>query len=364
MDTQKLYFELLTNLGKKKDEIFLKYLNKDPIKKYKESIYQPILKSRVGKQKARSLVAFLSYCSLNNKDPREEIDDNISKLISIPEMIIEVLYLTNWIKDNKNEAQNEEKRSKMAISLPSLTADTMMLASEFGTEYIKKSAKAIFDVTKAFEMEDEFNLENKVLMDMKFKDYLKFYLEEYGVPGVGRTYSVGIDLVAMYTNKVEESQKLKEIFLQRYGPWLEVLNDLGDFAIDINTSYKVPKDQFSDIKNKTVKPPLWLMYKNSNKKEKEFIETCMGKKNLNFEEKQKLVLLLFNTNTYSQLKKMMNEQSKIIFNQIKYLNNDFSTQVLKHSAEILNRSKIYVILEQNYQNINSNQLFHQSIQRY
>ena len=347
------YYETLSKVGKKIDDTLIHYLNDDEFGEYKHIIYEPFLKRKWGKQKLRGTLTYLAYCALINSNPCDDlVDKNLLRLMSAIELELWSEYMVNWIFDNKGEVMDKSlHRKKAAVSSKSFLEDAVKISSMVGEKYSNLVLETSGHVTNSFTKEFIMDMSNKDILTGNIHDYLDLYRRDYAIPGIGRTYSLGVDFAMHYTHKddCEKAKKLHKIFLQ-WGVESETLNDLGDFCLTGTSTDKVSQDQFSDIRNGALRPPIWLMYNSSNDEDKQFMISCINKKKLSSDEEKKLVQILFETGTYDTISRSLKKSGRILKKAIKNLkfNNEGSKQ-LQQAVSVLESNKIYHSLKESYE---------------
>lgn len=350
------YYHTLTKVGKAVDNTLKEFWEKDQFGQGKLFMYEPFLKRKWGKQKLRPTLTYLSYCAFTGHNPDDFIDPNVMKLMVVAELELWAEYTANWIVDNKGEVRNEPlNRMKAVISAKSFLEDAIRIASQVGTTYIPKVLDASGYVSTSWMEELVTNLSNTELRNGSLKDYMKAYRINFSIPGVGKTISLGEDLVALYTNKIEtpQAKKLNDIFIE-FGIEGQTLNGLGDFIklkLDFTTN-KARDDQFADIRNGVMTPPIWLMYNGANEEEQKLILNCVGKEVLTEDEKSGLIKLLFETGSYDMISKGLKKGGRTIRRLIHELNfeNEGAAQ-LETAVTILESNRIYHDLRENYAEI-------------
>ena len=347
------YYKTLTRVGQEVDRTLTRFLDEDQFGETKLFMYEPLLKRKLGKQKLRATLAYLSYCALSEHNPDDSIDPNIMKLMVVAELELWAEYTANWIVDNKGEVRNDPiNRMKAVISAKSFLEDAVRIASQVGSIYVPRVLDASGYVSTSWMEELVTNLSNTELRNGSLEEYMKAYRINFSIPGVGKTVSLGADLVALYLGKYETSQarKLHEIFVE-FGIEGQTLNGLGDFIRlkrDFTTN-KARADQFADIRNGIMTPPIWFMYNGANDEEREFILDCVGKSSLTDEEESRLVKLLFETGSYDMISKGLKKGGRTIRGLIKGLEfkNEGAAQ-LEMAVTILDSNRIYPDLRENY----------------
>lgn len=346
------YFKTLTNVSAVVDRTIDNYLDNDEFGEYKRIIYEPFFEKKRGAQKVRATLSYLSYCALANINPSTNIDKNISKLIVIPELEIWAEYMANWIFDNKGNVKNNPLiRKKAAVATKSFLEDSIKISLQVGNKYVPLILDASGNVTKGFAKEFDLNMNNKELLEVSFETFKNFYSKNYGIPGIGKSYSLGIDIVSTYLKKQQsiKSRKLSDVFLE-FGAWHETLNDLGDFSISGISTDKIDSDQFSDIRNGALTLPIWLMYNSSNESDKEFIRTCVGKNELTESSQAKLVNILFETKTYELVSKQLKRKGRQLRKELKEIGfQNKASKQLQQGISVLESNKIYHSLRESYE---------------
>ncbi|MBR9701908.1 hypothetical protein GOV13_03220 [Candidatus Pacearchaeota archaeon] len=353
---RKSYYQTLTRVGEVVDETIEEFLEQDDFGKYKRIIYGPMLEKKRGKQKLRSTLTYLSYCAFTGESPQGEIDNDLAKLMVSTEFELWSEYMTNWIFDNKGNVRNDPLiRKKTAVAIKSFLEDAVRISGQVGKEYAKMVLDSSSNVTKAFVFEFERETTNKRVFEEDYEIFLREYKENYAIPGIGKTVSLGTDLAALYSNKenCSKSKALSDIFVE-YGVHLDILNALGDFIIKEGnlTTDKIASDQFADIRNGIVTLPIWFMYKRSDKEGKKFLLNLVDKESLNKNEQSKLIKILFETGAYETVSKEIKKNGRKLKKQIKDLKfgNSASSQ-LQQAMTVLESNKIYHFLKGNYEKV-------------
>jgi len=350
------YYQTLTRASRIADEAFYNFLKEDEFGEYKKIIYKQLLEKKKGKQRLRATLTYLSYCAYTGHNPSGDIENNLAKLMISTELELWSEYMANWIFDNKGGVrENPLTRKKAAVATKSFLEDAIRISGQVGKEYAQKILDTSSNVTKSFTEELIMDLSNINLLEGPFDNYINLYKFEYAIPGIGKTFSLGSDLAALYSGKKNDvkAKKLSDILLE-YGIYQEILNDLGDFAIGDMTSDKISSDQFSDIRNGAMTPPIWIMYNKSDKKNKKFILSCVRKENLSIEEKHNLIKNLFENGTYELISKEIKKNGRKFKKQIKELKfRNEASPLLQQSMTVLESNKIYHTLNENYKSIKS-----------
>lgn len=347
------YFKTLTRIGKYVDKTLLNFFKEDKCGREKRIMYEPFLKRKWGAQKLRANLFYLSYCTFTGRDPEEPITDkNLLYLMTSTELELWAEYTANWIFDNKGEVrENPTNRKKTAVSAKNFLADAVRMAFKVGPEYILPILDTCDSITKGWA--EEFILDmstNPKYLDVSFQEYMERYRKKLAIPEVGPSLALSVDLAGLYSGKknIDKSKKLSRIFLE-FGADLEILNDLGDFCLNNVSTDKVSSDQFADLKNGLITPPIWLMYNGANEKDKEFIKNCVGKINFNKKDESQLVKTLFESGSYDLISKALKKSGRKYGKEIHKLdfNNEGGRQ-LQQAVTIFESNKIYHILKNNY----------------
>lgn len=346
------YFKILTKASKVADKAFFEYLKKDPFGKDKLIIYEPLLSKKRGTQRLRATLTLLSYCALTEKNPFDKIDDDFAKLMISTELELWSEYMANWIFDSKGDVKNNPLvRKKVAVATKSFLEDAVRISGQVGKKYSDAILDTSSNVTRGFIKEFILDMSNNALLDIPFENYIKIYEVDYAIPGIGKTFSLGSELAALYSKKEKtlKARELNNIFL-RFGTIHEILNDFGDFATGDMTNDKVSSDQFSDIQNGAMTPPIWTIYNRSNNENKKIILNCVGKDSLTLKEKDKLIKILFESGTYKFILQYLKKEGKEIKKRIKKLNFDNkSNSLLQQAMTVFESNKIYHTLKENYE---------------
>lgn len=212
MNNRQEYFDVATKIGNVVDKTIDNFLDNDEFGKYKRIIYEPLLEKKRGKQKSRATMAWLSYCTLTNTDPHSEVSEDIAKLITVPELEIWSEYMVNWNFDEKGDVKrNPDIRKKAAVASKSFFEDAIKMSLEVGSDYVFKILETSGNVTNAYTKELKVDVEKGELPMVDTEDFLKWRVEDYGRPGVGKTYTLGHDIVSQYAKNQERKKPLSKI---------------------------------------------------------------------------------------------------------------------------------------------------------
>jgi len=349
------YFKISKNVGAKVDCCLEEYLKKNIAGKEKQILYDAVLKKKIGTQKLRANILYLSYCTFANKDPEDDnsFSKNIISLCTATELMIWSQYMVNWIYDSKANIIDNTIRKKTAVSANGLLSDAITLAMNTGAEYVLPMLTINDYVIASFTPEiNGMNIANKKLLENR-EEYFSIYNNNYAIPGVGKFFEGLVEMGATMA-KYENHTKIElfaKIFCE-FGRDHETLNALGDFVIDTDLTHeKSPIDQYSDIKNNTLTPPIWHLYNNSSDTDKEILLTKAGMP-LNLEEKKYFLKQLFNTGTYNYLVKRLKHQGRAYKKQVSNL--EFPKKASNAICQLLSvyeSNKIYHQLKDDYKNI-------------
>lgn len=349
------YYRTLTRVGQAVDRTLSRFLDEDTFGKAKRTMYGPFLSRKWGGQKLRATLTYLSYCAFTGRNPAEPIEDeNLLRLMTSTELELWAEYSANWIFDNKGQVRtNPLNRKKAAVSTKSFLEDAVRMAGQVGKEFSDLVLDTSGYVTESFSLELIMDMSNRALLDGPLRDYMDMYRRDYAIPGIGRTLSLGGDLAALYSGQgnSKRAEKLRAIFLE-HGIELEVLNDLGDFCMSGTSTDKVASDQFSDIRNGAMTPPIWLMHFGANEDERRFIHGCVGKTELTREEELRLVRTLFESGSYDLISKGLKKAGRNLKKAISGIgfHNDGSA-LLQQAITILESNKIYGTLKEDYREV-------------
>ncbi|MGV8150369.1 MAG: hypothetical protein ACP5NV_01445 [Candidatus Woesearchaeota archaeon] len=355
MNDRKEYFNISKILGLKIDKCIDDYLNTNIVGEEKRKVYDVMLVKKNGKQKLRANILYLAYCAFTEKDPSKEesFDDKIVRLSASAELLIWSQYMVNWIYDSKANTKDENVRKKTAICANAFLNDSIALLTKSDSNIIEPMLKINDYVIASFTPEFlGMNITNKEMLYNKQK-YFDKYNNEYAIPGVGKFFE-GLINIAAITSGYENKEKVVETgkIFNEFGRDHETLNALGDFILDQElTNEKNPSDQYSDIKNNTLTPPIWHMYNRSSEEDKNKILLKAGKP-LTIEDKKYFLKLLFETGTYDVLTKELKHASRVYKKKLSKI------ELYKPASKIMNQllsvyesNKIYHYLEENYSTI-------------
>lgn len=349
------YFEVSKRVGALVDYRLKAYLHENLAGKQKKILYSEVLKKKTGKQKLRANILYLAYCAFTNKDPRDSgsFTKGLINLCTAVELLIASQYMVNWIYDLKADVENEIIRKKTAVSANSLLNDAIELTKATGTEYIMPMLKINDYVIASFTPEiTGMNITNRRLLNNK-KLYFSRYDKEYAIPGVGEFFSGLVEIAAIlscYKDK-KKVKGLAEVFCE-FGKDLETLNALGDFVLDMDlTHWRSPSDQYSDIKNNTLTPPIWYLYNNMSKEAKKTLLSKAGTP-LSLREKKYFLRQLFETGTYAYVVSYLRHQWRTYKKQVLRLGLPKSASYMICQLLSLQESnKIYHQLLNNYSSL-------------
>ncbi len=350
------YFYVLSQISKIADKILVDFWKKDKFGDAKKIIYEPFLRKKIGSQKQRTCQTYLSYCAFTGeKLSRENFNEEVIKLGLASELELWAEYCTNWIVDNKGRILTDPKiRKKIAIANKSFLEDALRISFEVGNNFHDLILDGSRFVTNSFTK--EFVMDRKETLDWKIETYLDLYRNEYAVNGIGKTYSLGPKLVARYLG-IESNQEVKQLeyILDMFGRDFEILNDLGDFCLSGVSTDKRSSDQFADIRNGTITPPIWLLYNFSEEIMKKRILRNIGNQSLNKNAEKELIILLFESGTFDIISKGLQKSGRIYKRLISKLNfHNEGSKYLQISLSSLESNKIYHTLKDNYKQETNN----------
>lgn len=341
-----IYFNILNISGDIVDKKIETFLSQDVFGKAKKIIYEPMLHRKIGKQKLRAALVLILYKLFSGKDIDEETPEAIKNFMTAVELSIYSEYQANWIFDNKGLVRKDPLiRKKAAVASKSFLEDAVRFANlgkEGASDIILNTSQ---NVTLSFVYELEMDMTNRSNFDISWEEYEKKYLKEYAVYGIGETFAHALDLVTEYLPKFKKQKKVADLrsLILEYGAYHEMLNDLGDFSLEVQTTDKAPIDQFSDIRNGAITPIIWLMFKNSNDIQRDFLYSCYGKESLSNEEKNILISILKETNTLDFISKKIKSKSRDLQKRFKRLNfnkND-GQKLFQMFLSVLESNKIF-----------------------
>ncbi len=350
-NNRQAYFNTLTRVSKKVDDVLREFWKNDKYGEAKLIMYEPFLKKKWGAQKLRPILTWLSYCALTDTHPNEDIPKDIAKLAAATDLELYAEYTANWNFDNKGEVRtNPLNRQKAAVASKSFLEDAVRMVSQVDEKYVPIILDTSSEVTNSWAKELELNMSNPEWETMPLQRYMKAYIEDFCIPGIGKTLSPASDLTALYTDKTNTTQARQlHNALLNYGVELEILNDLGDFCMEEVSNDKRASDQFSDVKNGVLTPPIWLMYNTANEQQREIIRNCVRPDELTKQEEKELVNILFETGTYNTVSKGLKSAGRKLQKEIKRIGfeNEAAKQ-LRLAASVFESSKIYHILKKSY----------------
>lgn len=340
------YFTTLQISGDIVDRKINFFLSQDIFGNAKKVIYEPMLQRKTGKQKLRAGLLFILYKLFSGEKYKTQVPTSIENFMTAVELSIYSEYQANWLFDNKGLVRQDAiVRKKAAVASKSFLEDAVRLAN-FG----KQGAGDIIlntsqNVTLSFVYELKMEMSDVSNFDISWETYEQKYLKEYAVYGIGETFAQALDLVMTHFPKHDEILKIKNLrkIILEYGAYHEMLNDLGDFSLEIQTTDKAPIDQFSDIRNGAITPIIWLMFNKSNPDQKLFLYSCFGKESLSDKEKDTLVSILKKTKTLSFISKKIKSKSRELqkkFKQLDFPKNDGYT-LFQMFLSVLESNKIF-----------------------
>lgn len=341
-----IYFKALTISGELVDKSIENFLAQGVFGGAKKVIYEPMLHRKIGKQKLRATLVYIVYKLFSGESFEKEVPEEIVNFMTAVELSIYSEYQANWIFDNKGLVRQDPIiRKKAAVATKSFLEDAVRFAN-FG----KVGAGNIIlntsqNVTLSFVYELEMDMTDKSNFDCTWEEYEQKYLKEYAVYGIGETFAHALDLVMTQFPEHADSEKVTELrkIILEYGAYHEMLNDLGDFSLEIQTTDKAKIDQFSDIRNGAITPIIWLMFKNANKEQQDFLYSCFRKEELSDEEKDKLISILLDTGTYDFISKKIKSKSRELqkgFKGLKFEEND-GQKLFEMFLSVLESNKIF-----------------------
>ena len=272
------------------------------------------------------------------------MDQDFTKLAAATELKMYAEYMANWNVDSKGEVKtNPENRKKAAIGSKSFLEDAIRLAMQVNHSYVKTILDSSSQVTKGF-MHELTNTTTSKINTFDLNQYLTTYSYDVALPLNGKTLSLGVELASQYAkvqNKTHSKQLLK--LFDQWGVDLQIVNDLGDFLPKMVSTNKSSCDRFSDIKNNTLTPPLYLILTGCDEKIKEEILSFNENTIFTNEQEEHIMNTLFNSGSYkttSKALKRSGREIKKILEQIQGLHEP-ALSYLKLSASMFETSTIY-----------------------
>jgi geranylgeranyl pyrophosphate synthase len=341
------YFDFSKKVSFLVDEYIKNYLQTCAVPE-KSEFYKPMLSRKFGAQKLRANIVCASYLFFSNST-EINIPEKVIKCAVIIEFSIWATYMVNWIYDEKSKVDDPAIKKRVAVAANSFLQDAMILASSEEKELFSIILAANDQQIKSFWAElDTLKITNDELAN-DYEKYIKVYDECYGGPGVGALFAAAIHLGYLCSGSREKNtlEKIKEIFYE-FGINHETLNALSDFVITEGpvSHEKISSDQFSDIRNNTLTPPIWFML-NYDQDLKNLIRQGVGKRP-NADYQQQILKGLFASGAFSKVSTQLKKMGRNLKNRFpKSTDNNVGNSLLKQIISVFESNEIYHYLNEN-----------------
>jgi geranylgeranyl pyrophosphate synthase len=345
------YYDFSSRVSLLVDDYIEKYLESNKLLE-KRDFYEPMLSKKIGAQKLRANIVCASYLFFSNKK-KIDIPEKLIKYCVIIEFVSWASYMVNWIYDGKSKVEDSNVKKRVAVAANAFLQDAVILARTESPLLLEIVLDANDEILKSFWPElDTLKITNEELVN-NYEKYYTFYKNSYGYPGVGALFSASIHLGYLCSKSNNESllKKVRDIF-REFGMNHETLNALADFVITEGpiSHEKISSDQFSDIRNNTLTPPIWHII-NAKPEYKKLILEGIGERP-SVEYQKRIMLALFESGTYdkiaSQLKKTGRDLKKAFPKSTEY---NIGRVFLKQIISVFESNEIYHFLNDNYEEL-------------
>jgi len=313
------YHLILSQVGEAVDKFLIEYLEKKAYKEFPEKkiLYEPMLKKKIGKEKLRAMIVYLSYSFFKNR--LMPIKGKIVRTMTAIELINWASYIANWIFDKKAGVTDHQKIKETLIASHAMVEDALRIASSVNQDCLDIILDCKKWVWRSFIPEMFYlKMSNKKLMK-EFRIFWESY-RNMAYFGVGKMFGLCVKLgFVLSKSKNKKTYKRLNKLLEDYGEYLETLNALQDFVIGEweRSNEKGIMDVFPDLKIGTPTLPIWIMYNYASKNEKKFLESFQNKTKFSKKEAEKVIKLFYESGAYSYCSKLLREKFKIYKKEIK-----------------------------------------------
>ncbi len=313
------YYLFLSKISKNVDDCLIQYLEKIAYKNFPEKkfLYERILRKKIDKQKLRAMVIYLTFCFFKNKMAQSNI--KLVRAMTSFELMNWASYIANWIFDKKAGVTTHQKIKEALITSHAMVEDSLRLASYLGGDYVSIILDYKRDVWRSF-MPEMLYLK---MSDKKLMNNFELFWESYknmAYIGVGKIFGLAVKTGYLLSESKDKQtfNKVKNIF-EDFGEYLETLNAMQDFVLEDweKSNEKDAMDIFPDLKIGTPTLPIWIMYNQSSKKEKEFLGSFQFKDKVSKEEAVRVIKLFYETGAYTFCKNLLNQKFRFYKKQIK-----------------------------------------------
>lgn len=334
------------------DHYIENYLNSNVIPE-KRDFYEPMLSRKRGAQKLRANIVCASYLFFSNKK-EIEIPEKVIKFAVIVEFSIWAAYMVNWIYDEKSKINDPDVKKRVAVAANAFLLDAVCLASSEEPECLKIILDVNNQQVKSFWPElNTLKITNEELIG-DYNKYEKLYNNNYGGPGVGALFTAAIHFGFLCASSEDYGtlDKMKEIFYD-FGIHHETLNALADFVITEGpvSHEKISSDQFSDIRNNTLTPPIWLMM-TYDQSLKDLILSGINKRpDSNYQ--QQVLTGLFESGAFTKISKALKKKGRDLKNMLPESDeSNIGSSLLKQIISVFESNEIYHYLSENNEDVN------------
>ncbi|MGV8152417.1 MAG: isopentenyl-diphosphate Delta-isomerase [Candidatus Nanoarchaeia archaeon] len=304
------YYSMLTKIGGVVDDCTKEFYQQEIFKRFpeKERLYEKMLERKRGAQKLRAMAGYLAFLAFN--DEKMINKEQVKRIITAIELENWSNYELNWIFDKKRSTKSRLEIKEAGLASHGFFNDALRLVWD-----MPQVAKTLLDINDRVHRGWTPEMYSLTFNSNVMQDFEKFW-QAYQIRNIeagGQFYANYVKLACSYSGKdnAKLHKQLGKIY-QEFGEYIQIINDMGDFAFKPVTSDKFVNekngvDQFSDLRNGLVTWPIWLMYNRSNQEDRKFMESVPYQE-LNIHDLKKLSNLFYSTKTYDTLYCIMNKK--------------------------------------------------------
>lgn len=278
MKTRGQYFNLSKKISKKVDLLILSEFKKYPI----SSLCFDIFSKREGKNKLRSTLVYLMSL-LKGEKIRDE------KIYIIPELSNYRLYLSNMLLDNKNNILCSRESINNAILDIHIIDGIVLNLTKKINPYYKNIWRLYSEVNFDCHLGQQIEVNNNLTsFQGTEKDFWSIYNKKSYLMS-GKAYGFSASVIN-YPEGVD--------FLEKFGTYLHITNDICDFVLPETSGFKNYQDVFSDLREDRLNPIYYFSQLNKG-------SINSGFENIDIPKKVIKKCLSFNKKNFNYLKKYM-----------------------------------------------------------